>query len=42
MRWAGHEERMWFRRVSYRILMWEPDGMSQLEDPEIDGMIILR
>ena len=41
MRWAVHEERMWFRKGAYRILVGEPDGMSHLEDPEVDGMIIL-
>ena len=42
MRWAGHVARMGERRGVYRFLVGKPEGKYQLEDPGIDGRIILR
>jgi len=30
------------RRDLYRVLMWKPEGKSHLEDPGVDGKILLR
>ena len=30
------------RRGAYRVLVGEPKGKSHLEDPDVDGRIILR
>ena len=40
MRWAGHVARIW--RTVYRVLVRKPEGKDPLEDPGIDGRIILR
>ena len=42
MRWAGHVARMGERRGAYRILVGKPEERDRLEDPDIDGRIILR
>jgi hypothetical protein len=42
MRWAGHVARMGEERGSYRILVGRPEGRSHLEDPDVDGRIILK
>ena len=42
MRWEGHVVRMGERRGVYRVLVGKTEGKSHLEDPDIDGMIILR
>jgi hypothetical protein len=42
MRWAGHVTRMGERRDAYRVLMGKLEGKNHLEDPGVDGMIILR
>jgi hypothetical protein len=30
------------RRIVYRVLVGKPEGKNYLEDPGVDGMIILR
>jgi hypothetical protein len=30
------------KRGAYRVLVWIPEGKRDLEDPGIDGRIILR
>jgi len=42
MRWAGYVARMEDRRGVYKVLMGKPEGKKHLEDPRIDGRIILR
>ena len=42
MRWVGHVERVEERRGVYRVLVGNPRGRAHLEDPGIDGKIILR
>jgi hypothetical protein len=42
MRLAGHAERMWQKRSSYRILVREPEERRQLEGQDLDGWIILK
>ena len=41
MRWAGHVARMG-RRGLYGVLMGKPEGKNHLEDPSVDGRVILR
>ena len=41
-RWAEHVERMGDRRGVYRVLVGKPEGRNHLEDPGVDGSIILR
>jgi hypothetical protein len=40
--WAGHIARMGERRGAYRVLVGKPEGRMPLEDPAVDGRIILR
>jgi len=42
MRWAGNVAHMGESRGVYRVLVGKPEGNSHLEDPGIDGRIILR
>jgi hypothetical protein len=42
MRWAGHITLMGESRGVYRVLDGEPEGKSHLEDPGVDGRIVLR
>jgi hypothetical protein len=42
MRWAGHVARMEQGRGAYRILVGRPEGRNHLEDPGVDGRIILK
>jgi hypothetical protein len=42
LRWAGHVAHMGARRVAYRALVGKPEGRNHLEDPGVDGMIILK
>jgi hypothetical protein len=42
MRWVGHAPRMGEGRGAYRILVGIPEGRNHLEDPGVDGMIILK
>jgi hypothetical protein len=42
MRWAGHVARMGEGRGSYRVLVGRPEGRNHLEDPGVDGRIILN
>jgi hypothetical protein len=42
LRWAGHVARMEQRRGAYRIFVGKPGGRNHLEDPGIDGRIILK
>ena len=41
-RWAGHVERIGERRGVYRVLVGKLEGKDHLEDPGVDGRIILR
>jgi hypothetical protein len=42
IRWAGHVAHMGGRRGAYRFLMRKPEGSKHLEDPGVNGMIILN
>jgi hypothetical protein len=42
LRWAGHVARMAERRSAYRVLVAKPEGRNHLEDPGVDGRIILK
>ena len=42
IKWAGHVVRMGERRGVYRVLVGRPVGKNHLEDPVVDGRIILR
>jgi hypothetical protein len=42
LRWAGHVARMGERRGAYRALVGKPEGRNHLEDPGVDGRIILK
>ena len=42
LRWAGHVARMRERRGAYRGLVWKPEGKDHVEDPGVDGRIILK
>jgi hypothetical protein len=41
-KWAGHVARLGERRGVYRILVGKPERKNHLEDPGVDGRIILR
>ena len=41
-RWAGHVARMGERRGAYMALVGKPKEGDHLEDPGIDGRIILK
>ena len=38
---GGHLARMGERRGVYRVLVWKPEGNNHLEDPGVDGRLIL-
>jgi len=42
MRWAGHVACMEEKRGLYRVLMRKLEGKNHLEDPGVDGRVILR
>ena len=42
MRWVGLVACMGERRSVYRVLVGKPEGKNHLEDPGVDGRIILR
>jgi hypothetical protein len=42
MRWVGRVTSMERRRGVYRVLVRQPEEKNQLEDPGVDGRIILR
>jgi hypothetical protein len=42
MRRAGHVARMEERRGVHRVLVGKPEGKNHLEDPGVDGRIILK
>ena len=42
MRWAGHAARMGENRGVYRVLVRKPEVKNYLEDPGVDGTIILK
>jgi hypothetical protein len=42
LRWAGHVARMGESRGAYRALVGKPEGGNHLEDPGVDGRIILK
>jgi hypothetical protein len=42
MKWAGHVAHMGERRGVYRVVVGKLEGRDQMEDPGIDGRIILR
>jgi hypothetical protein len=41
-RWARYVARMRERRGEYKVLVGKPEGRNHLEDPGVDGRIILR
>ena len=41
IRWAGHVERMGKRRGAYRVLLGNLSDREHLEDPGVDGSIML-
>jgi len=41
MRWAGRVAYMGEKRDAYRVLVGKPEGKNHLEDPGVDGMVIL-
>jgi hypothetical protein len=42
MRWEGHAARLGEGKGAYRILVGRLEGRNHLEDPGLDGMIILK
>jgi len=42
IRWARYVARKGERRGVYRVLVGKPEGKNHLEDPGVDGRIILR
>jgi len=42
MRLAGHVARRGESRGVYRVLVGKPEGKNHLEDPGVNGRIILR
>jgi hypothetical protein len=42
MKWAGYVARIWQRRGAYRVLAGKAEGRNHLEDPGVDGRIILK
>jgi hypothetical protein len=40
--WAGHVALVGERRDAYRALAGKPEGRNHLEDPGVDGRIILK
>jgi hypothetical protein len=42
IRWVGHVERLREMRCLYRVLVEKPDRKNHLEDPGVNGRIILR
>jgi len=42
MRWVGHVACIGQRRGTYRVLVRKPEGKDHLEDPGVDGRIILK
>ena len=40
-RWAGHVAHTGERRGLYRVLVGKPEGKNHLEDPGVDGRIII-
>jgi hypothetical protein len=42
MIWKGHIPCMGDRRAVYRVLVGKPEGRDHLEDPSVDGRIILK
>ena len=42
LRWAGHIARVGERRGAYRLLVGKPKVGNYLEDPGVDGKIILK
>jgi hypothetical protein len=42
LRWVGHAERMGDRRVAYRVWWGKRSEGDLLEDPGVDGRIILK
>jgi hypothetical protein len=42
MEWVGHVARIDERRYAYRFLVGKPEGKITLEDPDVEGKIILK
>jgi hypothetical protein len=40
--WAGHIARMGESRDAYKVLVGTPEGRNHLEDPGVEGRIILK
>jgi hypothetical protein len=40
--WVGHVARIGENRGAYRVLVGKPEGWNHLEDPGVDGRIILK
>jgi hypothetical protein len=41
MRWRGIRH-TWERRETYRVVVWGPQGIKRIADPNMDKMIILK
>jgi hypothetical protein len=42
MKWAGHIAHMWEGRGTYKVLVGRSEGRNHLEEPGVDGRIILK
>jgi hypothetical protein len=42
MQWVGHVASIGERRGAYRVLVTRAKGKNHLEDPDIDGWIVLK
>jgi hypothetical protein len=42
LRMTGHVARMGETRGAYRVLVGKPEGRNHLEDPDLDGRLVLR
>jgi hypothetical protein len=42
MKWKKHVVCMGSRRGAYKVLVGKPEGQNHLEDPGVDGRIILK
>jgi hypothetical protein len=42
LRWVGYVARIGRVEVAYRVLVGKPEGRNHLEDPGLDGRIMLK